>query len=102
VTSYFCLPDATEHEIARSISLVDGVPFLSMGPEAVQRTLALVRGWVQSQQGATTLVVNNAAIRRYTRRLVELEFPGLMVLARDELLPGIEAVVHEAPGAQVA
>ncbi len=95
-TSYFCLPGATEDEIARSITVADGVPYLWMDPAAIERTLALVRGWVHSQVDATTLVVNNAAIRRFARRLVELEFPGLMVLSRDELLPGIGAIVHEA------
>jgi tetratricopeptide (TPR) repeat protein len=101
-TSYFCLPDATEDEIGRSIAVVDGVPFLSMDPEAIQRTLTLVRGWVQSRADATTLVVSNAAIRRFARRLVELEFPDVMVLSREELLPGIGAIVHDAAGAPVA
>jgi type III secretory pathway component EscV len=101
-TSYFCLPDSTEAEIARSIAVVDGVPFVSMDPEAIQRALTLVRGWVQSQVEATTLVVRNAAIRRFARRLVELEFPGVMVLSQEELLPGIGAIVHDAADAQVA
>jgi type III secretory pathway component EscV len=47
-------------------------------------------------------VVRNAAIRRFARRLVELEFPGVMVLSQEELLPGIGAIVHDAADAQVA
>jgi tetratricopeptide (TPR) repeat protein len=101
-TSYFCLPDATEDEIARSIAVADGVPYLQMDPAAVERTLALIRSWVHSQIDATTLVVRNAAIRRFARRLVELEFPGVMVLSQDELLPGIGAIVHQAADARVA
>ena len=100
-TSYFCLPDATEDEIARSITVADGVPYLCMEPEALERTMALVRGWVHAQIDATTLVVRNAAIRRFARRLVELEFPGVMVLSQDELLPGIAAIIHHTTDAQV-
>jgi tetratricopeptide (TPR) repeat protein len=100
-TSYFCLPEATEDEIARSITVADGVPYLWMEPEAIERTMALVRGWVHSQIDATTLVVRNAAIRRFARRLVELEFPGVMVLSQDELLPGVGAIVHQAADAPV-
>jgi type III secretory pathway component EscV len=95
-TSYFCLPHATEDQIARSIAIVDGVPFLSMDPEATQRVLAVVRSWLESQTDTTTLVVRDRSIRRFARRLVDLEFPALMVLSHDELLAGVGAIIHEA------
>jgi tetratricopeptide (TPR) repeat protein len=97
-TSFFCLPPAVEDEIACAITSIDGVPFLSMDPEATRRVLAVVRSWVESQPDTPTLVVHNASIRRFARRLVDLEFPALMVLSRDELLPGVAAIVHEAAG----
>jgi type III secretory pathway component EscV len=96
-TSYFCLPHAIEDQIACSIVNVDGVSFLSMEPEVTQRILAVVRSWLEPQPGTTaTLVVRDASIRRFARRLVDLEFPALMVLSHDELLPGAGAIIHEA------
>jgi len=76
-------------ETIRSGIVGGPVPVLALEPEACQRVLSAVR---MAVDGVTrpALVVDDPAIRAHLRVLVELEFPSLPVLARDELLPGID------------
>jgi type III secretory pathway component EscV len=48
--------------------------------------LAAVRHEVSDLEGLKAIVVVRPTIRRYVRKLVELEFPALSVIAEDELL----------------
>ena len=41
----------------------------------------------QSRHAAAAVVVANARIRRFARKLIELEFPSMFVLSEEELLP---------------
>lgn len=81
-----------ERLIAGSIQLEDAMPYLSMPPSDTQRCLAAVRA-VLPGEGEAALLVADARVRRFLRRLVELEFPSLPVVARDELAAPVDGRV---------
>src|SRR5262249_53826098 len=72
-----------EAEIRRSLYKCDGRSILAMTPERCQAALAAVRNQVSGRPHA--LVVDDAALRPYVRKLVELEFADLPVLSRAEI-----------------
>jgi tetratricopeptide (TPR) repeat protein len=90
-TSFYRLAPALEEEFARSIQIIDSIPYLAMDPETTQRILKTIRDMVRRHTHSVALLVGNPSIRRFVRRLVELEFPHLFVLSGEELLPGLEA-----------
>jgi tetratricopeptide (TPR) repeat protein len=73
--------------------------FVRMPPEEVQAALALVRQALGAEQ-VGALVVSDGALRPYIRSVLELEFPSLRVLAREEVagLALEEAFVIEPDG----
>ena len=81
-----------EEKINGSIQVVDSESYLALEPEDTQRCLKLVREKINSRPDLkpVALLVENGAIRRFVRRLVELEFPYLFVLSREELLSVVE------------
>jgi type III secretory pathway component EscV/tetratricopeptide (TPR) repeat protein len=72
-----------EAEIRHSLYGRDGQQVLAMEPSHCQEALSAVRNAVGER--AQTLVVEDAALRPFVRKLVELEFPNLPVLSRAEL-----------------
>jgi len=82
-----------EEKIAGSIRVVGLESFLAMEPEETQRALSLIREMINRRPDVknVALLTSNPTIRRFVRRLVELEFPYFFVLSREELLPGLEA-----------
>jgi tetratricopeptide (TPR) repeat protein len=77
--------------VNRSIWRADSEPLLAMEPELTQDALQAVRTAVQELDGPVAVLVEDASLRPFVRRLVELEFPYLMVLSRQELLPDLQA-----------
>ncbi len=73
-------------QIEQSIRTEQEHRFLAMEPEKCQQALAAVRDKVASQAGIA-LWVEQPALRPFVRRLTEIEFPGIPVLSRQELLP---------------
>jgi type III secretory pathway component EscV len=82
------LPENVEDEISRSVQADDSGSFLCMDPDSTQRVLATVRRSVEARPDIVSLVVTKPGIRRFARKLIELEFPFLPVLSYDEMLPG--------------
>lgn len=65
---------------------------LALDPQVMQQLLAAVREPVNAlgdAAGNLVLLVADSRIRPFLRRLVMLEFPGLHVLSRQELPPGL-------------
>ena len=60
---------------------------VTIQPEPPQRVLALVRRAAAVHPDSAAVVVANARIRRFARKLIELEFPSMFVLSEEELLP---------------
>lgn len=77
------LSAAFEDSLRRSIYEREGRLLLAMEPEHCQEALAAVRNRVSD--GSYALVVKDGVLRPFVRRLVELEFPDLPVLAQAEL-----------------
>jgi type III secretion protein V len=92
---FYSLGARFEEKIAGAIQVVDSESYLALEPEDTKRCLKLVREKILCNPDlkSVTLLVENGAIRRFVRRLVELEFPYLFVLSREELLSGLEARV---------
>jgi flagellar biosynthesis component FlhA len=63
------------------LGLADGV-----APEVAHQMLLTVREWLRPRTTATGLVTHDAAARRVLRRLIEVEFPSVPVLAADEVV----------------
>jgi tetratricopeptide (TPR) repeat protein len=101
------LPDALEQEIARAVRTIDRTPYVSLEPDRTQAILAMVRQTVTVHADAAALLVRDGGIRRFTRKLVELAFPNLPVLSRDELLSSgqrviVDLVTEPPPGSATA
>lgn len=75
--------------IARHVLWEDDVAVLALEPEATQEALAAVRRVVGTpvahHEKVQVIVVDDWRLRPFVRRLVELEFPRLRVVARREL-----------------
>jgi flagellar biosynthesis protein FlhA len=93
------VPAPLEEEIETAIRMSDGVEYLLMDPDRIQQALALVEQRLDAHPDATAIVVENARIRRFVRKLVELRFPRLFAISRDELLPDRQAHVVSTMGA---
>lgn len=65
-------------------------PYLALSPIHAQEALARVREQVSAFVGAGALVAIGSVTRHFLRKLIELEFPYLWVISRDELLSGWE------------
>jgi tetratricopeptide (TPR) repeat protein len=81
------LPEDVEREISCAVRDDDSGAFLSLPPERTRRVLAMVRRSLEARADCTAVVVTTPAIRRYVKKLIALEFPGLPVLSSEELLP---------------
>ena len=81
--SYLRLGTRFEAEIRHALYERDGRLILAMEPERCQDALTAVRDHATSR--SLVLVVNDATLRPFVRKLVELEFPDLHVLSRAEL-----------------
>ena len=84
----FQLEPDTAEEIAQGIVLGPDTACLVIEPDPMKAITAALRQAIGSRRDAV-LVVEDASVRRAIRKLVELDFPGLAVLARQELPPNL-------------
>jgi tetratricopeptide (TPR) repeat protein len=89
------LPAEWEDKLISWLRRENGRAFLAAPPEESLQLLSDVRGWLQSRDTNTVIVVRDATLRPFVRRLLESEFPDLMVLAHQELLSEDEMVAGE-------
>lgn len=90
---YLQLGAGLEQRIAASIRVFDGQPYLEIAPAETTEMLARIRAAVATGSSTPPLavVVDNPVVRRFARKLIELEHRELWVLSRQELLAGLEA-----------
>jgi flagellar biosynthesis component FlhA len=91
------LPSKVEEELSRWLQHLDGKAFLALPPEETQEALSEIRELVGSNVRNAVLVTQSGELRPFVRRLVEIEFPDLMVLAEEELLLPDEGSVAAQP-----
>ena len=74
-----------ERAVARGVQQRDGKRFLALPPEDWRRLMDSLRRGLPEPTGLdAVLLVREPGLRRFVRRLVEPEFPGLIVLGADE------------------
>ena len=108
-------PDARRYElsanweaaIAEWLRHEDGRTAFVPPQDQAHELLCTIRAWQPPPAGNAVLVTHHPELRPYVRRLVEFEFPDLLVLSSDELLrpdellaSSPEAVVAQAEGVQ--
>ncbi|MFX0062161.1 MAG: tetratricopeptide repeat protein, partial [Candidatus Hermodarchaeota archaeon] len=79
-----------EDKIYKSIQREDHQSILAMNAEDCQEILTAVRDRVGNIQRNVTLLVQNAELRPFIHKLIELEFPHISVLSEHELLQDLE------------
>ena len=81
------LPAEVEAKITAWLRIDDGKIFLAMPPEETQEVISDIRELVGRDYRNQTLVIRDSVVRPFVRRLVELEWPDLMVLSLEEMEP---------------
>jgi tetratricopeptide (TPR) repeat protein len=101
------LPAHWEATIAGWLRHVDGRTAFVPPPDQAHELLRTIRAWWPPPVGNAVLITRHPGLRPYVRRLVEFEFPDLLVLSSDELLgpdelqaSGPETVGTQAEGGQ--
>jgi tetratricopeptide (TPR) repeat protein len=84
-TKLINLPFEIENQIANWIWPQNKKTYLAIPPEDTQELLSQIRELVNSNDVNQVLVVQKSEVRPFVRRLVELEYPFLMVLSQEEL-----------------
>jgi type III secretory pathway component EscV len=95
------LSPAFEEEVKRWIRQSDGKTFFAIPPENTQELLSAMRAGVTARnQSGLVIATATVGIRPFVRRLIELEFPRIMVLSSEELgvdrLPDISGTIEYA------
>jgi len=87
-TVHIELPQETENKIKTEFVNEQGKSFLAMTPENCQEALAEIRALIGNNANEDTiaLIINDPQLRIHVRKLVELEFPNVIVASRDELI----------------
>ncbi len=80
------LPEEIERQFDSWVWEAEGKEVLAMPPEETKDLLADIRDFVGPEFHRGVLMVRDAQLRLYIRRLIELEFPYLYVIAQSELL----------------
>lgn len=80
------LPMEWEDMLISGLEHRDGRTFLTLPPEKIHEFLSTIRNVVKARDWNLVLVTQGSEIRPFVWRLVENEFPYLMVLAQDELV----------------
>ena len=68
-------------------------PYFDLPAETTQQILAACRRVLSAPELVATrllILVEQFRIRRYLRKLIELEFPSIPVYARDDLNPSVD------------
>ena len=98
VISVLRLSSDIERRLEQSVQQTLAGPYLKADPALLQEILAAVRGVMGSLEHAAISppILTTMKLRRYMRKLVELEFPALQVLSFGELPNDLDVrVVHE-------
>ncbi|MBC7886356.1 MAG: FHIPEP family type III secretion protein [Ferruginibacter sp.] len=85
---FFELPVDIESKIKEALETAEGKTFLAMTPENCQQALTEIRNTVLNDTGQSLLVLltKDPQLRIHLRKLVEAEFPNLLVASKDELI----------------
>jgi len=89
----YLLDPVIEDTVRRSITRTPNGAFLTLAPAASRDVIASVRRALEEnapeQPGAARVILTQPDIRRFVRRLIEVELPDLVVVSFAELLPEV-------------
>lgn len=85
----YLVDPSIEDLIRDSVTQQSGSPVLSLPPEATTDVLAAVGRCIESPRNLsqTPVILADASVRRFLRKLVDLQYPEAVVLSYDELTP---------------
>lgn len=80
-----------EETIKGAVKLTEKGSFLTLSPDITREILGAVRKEIEGEleKGRAPLLLTDQRVRRYLKRLVSIEFPGVEVLAYQELDPAL-------------
>jgi type III secretion protein V len=89
------VPEYLEEKISSWIPAQDDIGSANIPPEETQYLMNEIREFVQRYDQDLVLVARESEVRPFMRRLVQMEFPHIVVIAEEERLPPDElAVLH--------
>ncbi|MCE7889977.1 MAG: hypothetical protein DYH12_09825 [Sorangiineae bacterium PRO1] len=83
------LDSMIEDTIRGAISRTAAGSFLTLAPAAARDVVRAVRRARDAAEGATSVVLTQPDVRRFVKKLIELDMPELRVVSYAELLPEI-------------
>ncbi|NOY93075.1 MAG: FHIPEP family type III secretion protein [Deltaproteobacteria bacterium] len=90
VLPVYLLDPAIEEAIRDSIQRTATGSYIAMPPDMARDVVEAVRRETgEGGEGETVCLLTQADVRRFTRRLLEVELPGLVVLSYQELAPEV-------------
>ena len=87
----FMLDSKIEETIRNSVRQTSSASYLALDPAASERIVKAVKGQVEEKMGgeATPAILTAMDVRRYLRRLLDAQLPGLPVLSHQEITASI-------------
>jgi type III secretion protein V len=85
---------AVEEAVREAIRRTPGGSYLAMAPDLARDVIDAARRLDPAEPGAALVLLCQADVRRFVRRLLEVEMPGVVVLSYAELAPGAMIEPH--------
>jgi tetratricopeptide (TPR) repeat protein len=82
---YLELPPDMEDTIASWLKHENDKTFFAASPRQTHQLLSSIRDWLRPMAANVVLVARSSELRPYVRRMIESEFPDLLVLSREEV-----------------
>jgi tetratricopeptide (TPR) repeat protein len=90
--SFYFVGQNLEAEIRKGVGAGNAHPTLALTPENYRRAMDPIRNKLTSQPNVV-LLAESATLRPFVRKLIEVEFPQVPVLSREELVHGLESKI---------
>jgi type III secretion protein V len=78
-----------EEAVRDSVRRTQGGSYLAMPPDLAREVIAAAQALEPPDAGGPLVLLAQADVRRFLRRLLEAELPGAVVLSYAELAPGV-------------
>ena len=95
------LPAELEDTVASWLRHENGKARFVAPPQGPSELRAAIRGLARSGDRSLALVTRSSELRPFLRRLIEFEFPYLIVLSEDELLPHDRLAMKREQGGEI-
>ena len=91
VLSVYILDPEIEDLVRGAIKQTSAGSYLALDPDSVQLILQAIRTTVSAPPpgGQTPVILTAIDVRRFVRKLIELEFPEISVVSYQEIVPEI-------------